>query len=129
MMSANGSDYSLVQFRRVMDRACVLALPPAQLELNDDILADPTTGFILPSEADRIEGVIDAVVRGDLMSTNNRLRKPHVSALKITVKRDEAILTTRNLTIDISLVPKSYAKTIGVWPHYSLTLPASVVAA
>jgi hypothetical protein len=129
MMSAVGSDYSFVQFRRIMDRACVLALPVAQGELNDDILADPVTGFILASEADRIEGIIDAAVRSELMSSSNALRKPHVSALLVSVKRDEAILLTKNITVDIALVPKGYAKSIGVYIHYSLSLPASVAAA
>jgi Protein of unknown function (DUF2586) len=112
MMSAVGSDYSLVQFRRVMDEACRAALPNLIRELNDDLLADPKTGYILPSEAARIEGSIGAAIKGDLMSCANRLGKPHISAYAVRVKRDEQIVLTKNLTVSISLVPKGYAKSI-----------------
>ena len=129
MMSAVGSDYSLVQFRRIMDEACRLALPGVIRELNDDLIADPKTGYILPSEAARIEGTISAALKAGLMSCANRLGKPHVSSYSVQVKRDEVILATKNITITISIQPKGYAKNVTVNLSYVMTLPATVAAA
>lgn len=125
MMSPVGSDYAFIQHRRVMDEACRLALPEAMKELNDDLLVDPKTGFILPSEASRIEGAVTSAVAAGLLSSANRLRKPHVSGIKITVKRDEVIGTTKNVTIDIAIQPKAYAKSVSAFLHYVMTLPAT----
>lgn len=122
MMSAVGSDYSLVQYRRVMDQACRDALPGCMRELNDTILADPKTGYILPSEADRIEHVIDTAIRSDLMSCANRLGQPQISGLSVHVKRDEQNLVTKNLTIQITIVPVGYAKTVTCDLSFAVTL-------
>ena len=125
MMSVVGSDYNFVQHRRTMDEACRLALPELMKELNDDIVADQKTGFILASEANRIEGAVTAAVASGLLNTANRLRKPHVSGIKVSVKRDEPILSTKNITVDIAIQPKAYAKTVSAFLHYVMTLPAT----
>ena len=129
MMSAVGSDYSLVQYRRVMDEACRAVLPWAIRELNDDILTDPKTGYILGSEADRIEGVLNAALKADLMSCANRLGKPHVSGYLVQVVRNEQNAVTKNITIQIFLVAKAYAKGVTCNLSWTITLHANFAAA
>jgi hypothetical protein len=108
MMAPLGSDYAFVQNRRVMDEACRVNRVAMLRYLNDDLLVDAKTGFILETEARRIEADVNAQLEADLVFGASR----HASAVQTRVKRDENILSTHNLTTSVSVTPKSYAKTI-----------------
>jgi len=108
MMAQLGSDYAFVQNRRVMDEACRVNRVAMLRYLNDDLLVDPKTGFILETEARRIEADVNAQLEAALVFGASR----HASAVMTRVKRDENILSTHNLTTSVSVTPKSYAKTI-----------------
>jgi hypothetical protein len=108
MMAPLGSDYAFVQNRRVMDEACRVNRVAMLRYLNDDLLVDPKSGFILETEARRIEADVNAQLEADLVFGASR----HASAVRTRVKRDENILSTHNLTTSVSVTPKSYAKTI-----------------
>jgi len=108
MMAPLGSDYAFVQNRRVMDEACRVNRVAMLRYLNDDLLVDAKTGFILETEARRIEADVNAQLEADLVFGASR----HASAVQCRVKRDENILSTHNLTTSVSVTPKSYAKTI-----------------
>lgn len=110
MMAPLGSDYALVQNRRVMDRACTVNRVAMLRYLNDDLLVNSVTGFILEVEALGIEASVNGQLEADLVSGGSR----HVSAVQCRVKRDENMLSTKNLTTSVSVTPKSYAKTITV---------------
>lgn len=108
MMAPLGSDYAFVQNRRVMDRACTVNRVAMLRYLNDDLLVNGTTGFILEEEARGIEADVNAQLGADLVNGGVR----HASAVACRVKRDENMITTKNLTTSVSVTPKSYAKTI-----------------
>jgi hypothetical protein len=108
MMAPLGSDYAFVQNRRVMDEACRVNRVAMLRYLNEDLLVDPKTGFILETEARRIEADVNAQLEAALVFGASR----HASAVQTRVKRDENILSTHNLTTSVSVTPKSYAKTI-----------------
>jgi hypothetical protein len=108
MMAPLGSDYAFVQNRRVMDEACRVNRVAMLRYLNDDLLVDAKTGFILETEARRIEADVNAQLEADLVFGASR----HASAVRTRVKRDENILSTHNLTTSVSVTPKSYSKTI-----------------
>lgn len=118
MMAPVASDYAMVQNRRVMDRACVVALAAVTPFLNDEILLNPRTGCILETEAQKIEAQITGLLRADLINGAKR----HASGVVATVKRDEVILTTKNLTVDVAIVPLGTAKTITTTLHFAVAL-------
>ncbi len=108
MMAALGSDFAFVQNRRVMDEACAVNRVAMLRYLNDSILVDSKTGYILETEARGIEADVNGQLEADLINGGIQ----HASAVACTVKRDENILSTKNLTTSVSVTPKSYAKTI-----------------
>jgi hypothetical protein len=108
MIAALGSDYAFVQNRRVMDEACAVNRVAMLSYLNESLLVNATTGFILETEALGIEADVDAQLEASLVTGGVR----HASAVACAVKRDENILSTKNLTTSVSVTPKSYSKTI-----------------
>lgn len=103
-----GSDFDLVQNRRVMDRACRLARNAALRFLNDTIRVDSVTGKIAETEALRIEGFILAQLTAGLLAPG------HASDVTVTVSRENNILSDRTLYVSIRVLPVAYAKFIQV---------------
>lgn len=108
MMATEGSDYDLVQNRRVMDKACRIARNAALQFLNDNVAVDPVTGYILEQEAQAIEAYINAQMVAGLVSPGN------VSATQVIVKRDNNMLADRTLYVSIRVLPVAYLKFIEI---------------
>ncbi|NIR32218.1 MAG: hypothetical protein GWN84_23555, partial [Gammaproteobacteria bacterium] len=90
--SANGSDFELLQHRRVMNRAKRALRGYFTRRLSKPIAVNASTGFILESEALEIEAGANAILRGVLLA------KPKASAATVTLSRDDNLLSTKTLT-------------------------------
>lgn len=105
-MAAPGSDYSSVMNLRVVCRAIDIVRFKAMLFLNKAIKVSSSTGFIQEVEARKIEanirqGLLDTLVADD-----------EVSGVEVVVSRTDNILVTSTLNIEISIIPKGYARRI-----------------
>ena len=108
MMSAAGSDFKYVQHRRVMDRACEVANQRLTKYLGKRLQINPTTGYILGAEADKIEIDVGAVLRAALKAPG------HVSDVAVVVNRADNLLSDPTLRVKVRVTPVGYARTIEV---------------
>lgn len=108
LMAPEGSDYDLVQNRRVMDKSCRVARNAALQFLNDNVAVDPATGYILEQEAQAIEAFIRAQLIAAVISNGN------ASDVQVIVKRDNNILSDRTLYVTIRVLPVAYLKFIEI---------------
>jgi hypothetical protein len=107
-MAPAGSDYSSIMNCRVMDVACDATVAAVVNNINQALLADPTTGNIYDPEASKIEGFIVGKLGAALLSKS----PPDASAVSATINRAENILQTGNFTVAIGITPKGYAHKI-----------------
>lgn len=115
MMATPGSDFALLQRRRVWDRAyrvlrrVVLPFLSADLNVNPAGVDAPlVAGGIDEIDAGTIEDRATDALSDALVTSTPR----HVSAVAVTVDRSNNVLTTEELNVDFSITPKAYAKTI-----------------
>jgi hypothetical protein len=114
LFSATGSDFEFFQHRRVMILARNAIRLYFQKRLSKPIVVDATSGFILESEALEIEAGADAACRAVLLA------KPKASGGGVNGKRSrftqlsrtDNILATKTLTVQSSVIPLAYPKTI-----------------
>lgn len=107
-MAPAGSDFASIMNCRVMDVACDATVAAVVNNVNQDLLADPTTGGIYDPEASKIEGFIEAQLSVALLQKS----PPDASAVSATINRTENILQTGNFTVTIGVIPKGYAHKI-----------------
>lgn len=106
IMAPVGSDFSLIQHRRVMDLACA-TLRSAQLRyLNDTVVVDAVTGLITEESARSIENNLSAQLRAAITQPG------YGSAVSAMVDRTVNILSTSTLKIKYRVTPLGYAKSI-----------------
>ncbi len=103
LMAQAGSDFTLLANGRVMDRACTIARGVELPLVGEDLEVDAETGFIIETEALRIEKRIRRAIEADLLA------RKQVSAVIVTVARDTNILSTQALDVDIGIVPRGYS--------------------
>lgn len=108
LLSPAGSDFRLVQHRRVMDRACAVVRAALLRYLNESVALDPQTGRIL----ERVARAIEADVRGQLEAAV--VAPGHVSAASVVIDRTANILSTATMPVSVRVLPKGYAKLITV---------------
>jgi hypothetical protein len=108
MLASPGSDFSYVQNRRVMDRACTVARSAMLLYLNKAVRMDKVTGYIDERDAIEIESVLRAKLSAALVSDDE------VSSIAVSVSRTDNLLSTSTLNVEVSIVPKGYLETIKV---------------
>lgn len=101
-----GSDYTLVQYRRVMNIARTALQAYLELRTSKDIVVNRATGFIVESEARDIEAGANAALDAALLT------KPKASAAAFVLSRTDNLLSTQTLTYEERVVPLGYAKTI-----------------
>ncbi len=114
MMAPAGSDYSLSQYRAIMDRACTVNRALMIPYLNAELQLKKT-GEIAETEARGIESKVNGGLEAALL---NGADGRHVNAVQMRVDRSEKIGTTKNLTTDIAIQPLGVAKTIHSSLHY-----------
>ncbi len=101
-----GSDFVLVQYRRVMNLARTVLQAYLETRVNDEILVDASTGFILESEARDIESGANATLETALLNPGK------ASSAVFVLSRTDNLLSTQTLTYQVRVVPLGYAKTI-----------------
>jgi hypothetical protein len=122
-LAALGSDYSKVQHRRIMDRACQLNYEALVLYINDDsVRVDPSTGYIDERDARAIENSVNARLTAELTA------RGRVTATQVVVKRDTNILSNSTLYVSVRVIPKGYSEFIQTdigFTNPALALPAA----
>jgi hypothetical protein len=106
MMAANGSDYTYVMNRRVMDRACQIARSAYLLFVNRDVRVSATTGYIDERDAKVIDANVNAKMEAALTG--------EVSSVVSALSRTDNLLSTSTAYAQVSVVPKAYFQTINV---------------
>jgi hypothetical protein len=109
MMAAEGSDFGLVQRRRVMDRACKVARNAYLNFLNEEVIIDDD-GLIDEVSAAAIENYVTGQLEADLINGSKR----HASAVSSTLDRAQNVLSTESLKTKVTLRPLAYARDIEV---------------
>lgn len=120
LMASAGSDFSLTQYRRVMDRACAVARDALLEFLNAGVRVNRVGGTIFELDARSIE----AFVNGKL---NAALTQPaHVSGVSCVVDRTNNVQSTQTLKAEVRVTPLGYAKSISL--NIGFTSPALSLA-
>jgi len=106
MLSTPTSDYQLIPHRRVMNLAKTVIRSYLEERVNEEILVNSTTGFILEEEALEIEAGANAALRGSLLT------KPKASAARLVLSRTDNLLSTKTLNCTCRIVPLAYPEFI-----------------
>lgn len=97
-----GSDFQLMPHRRVINLGHAALRAYFKRRLNQPILVDPNTGFILESEAREME-------LGALAALGSVLRaKPKSSAVFFSLSRTDNVLSTKTINGSCRIVPLAY---------------------
>lgn len=115
MMAAPGSDFALLQRRRVWDRAYRVLRRTVLPFLSTDLLVNPAdvSSPLVPGAIDEVDAATiedratDALTDALLRSTPR-----HVTAVSVLVDRSTNLLSTEELIVTFDITPKSYAKRI-----------------
>ncbi len=110
MLAPLGSDYYLIQYRRIMDVACAVVHQALAQFINDTVLVDPSTGYIDNRYASNIEAYANSALNNAL-SFNN---PPDVAAATAVVNRAVNIISTGTIPVTVRITPNGYAKAITV---------------
>lgn len=100
------SDFQFFHHGRVMDLASRATRLGVLRFLNDSVLVDKVTGFILETEARKIEAYV-----GDLVRTAVT-RPGYASDATVLVRRNNNIISDQTLYVDVRVVPLGYVKAI-----------------
>jgi len=106
IMSSAGSDYDLVQYRRVMDNACRALDAALVRKVNKKVRVNATTGFIDERDARNFDRAFQTAVE-DVTT-----KKGDASEVTTRTRRNENLLSTRLLTVDLDVVGLAYIKTL-----------------
>lgn len=104
------SDYQYFELRRVMDIACAAARVGFLRYLNDTVLVNKSTGFILESEAKRIDAFVTGVVRDAVTRTS----PAYASDAAVICNRADNLLSTGTLNAQVRITPLGYLRHIAV---------------
>lgn len=116
------SDFTLLQYRRVMDEAARVARNFFTRLLSTDVRLNRRTGFILERDALGIESGCNGQLNAALVATGN------ASAVSCVVSRVDNISVTKTLTVTISIVPLGYIKSVNCTLTFFSPVFASIAA-
>ncbi len=132
MMAPSGSDYSLLQYGLVADVACATVRQFFLNQLNKSVRID-NSGHILEKDAQVLESGSNAALRDALVSPGHvspsTMSQKFVGSIPgpTSVARDDAILSTKTLTVNVFVIPLGYTKFINL--TFGFRNPATQVAA
>lgn len=113
MRSPNGSDFDLLQMRRVMDVACDALRDGLTDFLNDTLPTQPPDpqrpavgGTLDPAKADAIDNEIKVKVSNAVVTDG------HATFTSVAVNRTDKIISTRKLRAKVRIGSNSWAKEI-----------------
>lgn len=117
-----GSNFTDVQFRRIMDVACRTTYLMQLQFIADAFRTVPVTGVIDPRDAATIEQIVSNALADVLTRPNNARGTPgHVSAFTYRVDRTVNLVTTGQLKTTVAMLPLGYAKDIETTLFFTLT--------
>lgn len=102
----DGSDFSLMPLRRVMNIARVAIRAYLIRRLNQPVRVDKKTGFILEADALRIETGGNAILKALLG------QQPMASGWSFVVHRNDNLLSTKTMNTDTRIIPLAYVENI-----------------
>jgi hypothetical protein len=108
IMSSPTSDFTELQYGRVMDEACRVTNIFFTQKLNTDVRLNRKTGKILEVDARALQSGNDQKLAEALVNTGQ------VSDAFTTVSREDNISTTKTLTVTVSILPLGYLEYINV---------------
>jgi hypothetical protein len=108
MLSTPTSDFQLIPHRRVINLTKTVIRSYLEERVNEEILVDAQTGFILEEEALEIEAGANAALRGALLA------KPKASGARFVLSRTDNLLSTKTLNCSARVVPLAYPEFIDV---------------
>lgn len=107
--SAVGSDFVLVQYRRVMNVARTALRSYLETRLSNEVVVDAKTGFLIKSEADDIDSganaALSAVLDGAPKASPSSPSKP-----RFAVSRTDNVLATQLVHYQCRIIPLGYIK-------------------
>jgi hypothetical protein len=109
LMASPTSDFTLLQYGRVMDEACRIEYIYFVQRLSTNVRLNksgPNKGFILERDARALESGSDAELAAGLVNTGD------VSDATTVVSRIDNISVTKTLTVTCMILPLGYIKTI-----------------
>lgn len=106
IFSAAGSDFDIMPKRRVMNLARRATRLYLLRRLNQPILVDRTTGFILEEEALEIEAGGNAALETVLGDS------PKASGWSLVLARNDNLLSTKTLNVTTRVIPLAYVEFI-----------------
>jgi hypothetical protein len=101
-----GSDFSLLQYRRVMDLATTVARRALVPYINADLRIEGATGFIDKREAAAIERFVGGQLDAALVAAG------HASRVSVTINRTANLLSSRTLPVRVGVVPRGLVEFI-----------------
>jgi hypothetical protein len=120
MMASPGSDFNLVQRRRVMDVACKVVRNAEMPFLNGSVRVDPKTGFIDERDAQTFENTVNSQLRAAVVATGM------ASSSSVVMNRTTNILATNSEPVTVRILPLAYLKQIQT--NIGFTNPAALAA-
>lgn len=120
MMAPGGSDFTYVQFRRVMDIACRITRAAELPFLNSDVRVDRKTGYIDERDAQMFEGTVNAQLRAGVVSPG------YCSDADVVMSRTSNLLAGASQPVTVRVLPKAYLKQIDT--SIGFTNPAALAA-
>ena len=112
-MATAGSDFNLVQRRRVMDIACTVTRSALLDYLNGSVRVSKTTGYIDERDAQKIEARVNAILRNALVAPG------FATDASIVLNRTTNLLSTNSEPVSVRVTPLAYLKTIAVTIGFS----------
>jgi hypothetical protein len=108
LMADAGSDFTLIQYRRVMDLACRTTRAFFLEQLSNDVRLDKVTGFILEKDASTLEKTATSQLKSVLVDAG------HASNAFCVVARNDNLSSTKTLHTTVRVEPLGYLKDIEV---------------
>lgn len=112
LLSTLGSDFYIMPYRLVMNRARVAARLYLIRRLNKPLLVSKTTGFILETEALEIEAGIDRAIADAIMAEPMASGGGFPGGKFASLSRTDNILSTKKLTGQGRIIPLAYPEFI-----------------
>lgn len=106
LMCSPTSDFTLLQYGRVMDEGCRITRNFFTRLLSTDVRLNRRTGFILERDALAIESGNDSKLQAGLVDTGD------ASGVETILSRTDDINTTKTLTVNVGIQPLGYVKVV-----------------
>lgn len=119
ILSPPGSDYVYVPHVRVMNAACEVAFRKLTAQLSKGVRRDPTSVYILESEAQFFEELVQEELESQFATTGR------VSGIAFVISRtDDLTVLPAKITAELRIASLSYVKTFEVNAGFVKTLAA-----